>query len=102
MWLRVENARQDSDAAFFMGLMHLGEMLTKLVVAGKVAAVADDSNRHRYGILHRLVRADGLGDCHAATPRGSEKRVRRKVRQAKKRSPRAGNPNAPGRKAKSR
>ena len=25
MWLRVENARQDSDAAFFMELMYLGE-----------------------------------------------------------------------------
>jgi hypothetical protein len=36
-------------------------MLTKAEVAGMVAAVADDSNRHRYRLLHRLVCADGLG-----------------------------------------
>jgi hypothetical protein len=66
MWSRVENARQDSDAAFFMEPMYLGEMLVKVVVAGMVAAVADDSNRHRYRILHRLVRADGLGEWQEA------------------------------------
>lgn len=64
MWSRVENARQDSDAAFFMELMYLGEMLTKSVVAAMVAAVEDSNNRHRYRLLHRLVRADGLGDWH--------------------------------------
>jgi len=53
MWSRVENARQDSDAAFFMELMYSGEMLAKAVAAGMVAAVEDDSNRHRYRILHR-------------------------------------------------
>ena len=64
MWLRVENAREDSDSAFFMELMYLGEMLTKTVVAAMVAAVEDSNNRHRYRLLHRLVRADGLGRVH--------------------------------------
>jgi hypothetical protein len=49
-----------------MGLMYLGEMLAKMVVAGMVATVADDSNRHRYRILHRLVRATGLGEWQEA------------------------------------
>ena len=62
MWVRVENARQDSDSAFFMELMYLGEMLTKIAVAGMVAAVEDGSDRYRYRLLHRLVRADGLGE----------------------------------------
>lgn len=62
MWSRVENARQDSDAAFFMELMYLGEMLTKVTVAGMVAAIQDGNDRYRYRLLHRLVRADGLGD----------------------------------------
>ncbi len=62
MWTRVNNSRQDSDSSFFMELMYLGEMLTKTVVAGMTAAVDDDSHRHRYRILHRLVRASGLGE----------------------------------------
>jgi len=66
MWSRIEHARQDSDAAFFMELMYLGEMLTKTVVAGMIAAINDDSNRHRYRLLHRLVRADGLGEWQDA------------------------------------
>src|SRR5438445_12689803 len=37
-------------------------MVTKLVTAGLVAAIDDDRERHRYGQVYRLVRADGLGD----------------------------------------
>src|SRR5439155_20414963 len=46
----------------FLHLLYAGEMLTKLLTAGLVAAVTDDRERHRYRLLHRLVRADGLGE----------------------------------------
>jgi len=59
---RLETARQDSDTALFYDLLFVGEAITKLVVAGLVAAVADDPQRSRYRQLHKLVRADGLGE----------------------------------------
>lgn len=62
---RIERAREDGDAALFMELLYAGELVTKLTVAGLVAAVADDRDRHRYRQLHRLVRADGLGEWAA-------------------------------------
>jgi len=62
MWNRVDAARGDADTTFFLHLLYAGEMLTKLVAAALVAAVADDRDRHRYRQIHRLVRADGLGD----------------------------------------
>ena len=37
-------------------------MLTKLVTAALLAAVADDREGHRYRLTHRLIRSDGLGD----------------------------------------
>ena len=61
MWERVERSRQDGDTAFFMELLYLGELVTKLAVSGVLSGVADDRERHRYRQLHRLVRADGLG-----------------------------------------
>ena len=39
--------------------MYLGEMLAKTAVAAMVTAMPDDTNRHRYQLLHRLVRAMG-------------------------------------------
>jgi hypothetical protein len=62
MWERIEVAREDSDTSLFLHLMYLGEMVTKTIVAGLVAAIVDDRDRHRYRLLHRLVRADGLGE----------------------------------------
>jgi len=62
MWDRVAVARQDSDTALYLSLLYCGEMVTKLAVAGMVAAIDDDRKRHRYAQIHRLVRADGLGD----------------------------------------
>ncbi len=58
----VDNARDDSDMALFMHLLYLGEMLTKCIVAGMVATVVDGRQRNRYSAIHKLVRADGLGD----------------------------------------
>lgn len=62
MWDRAELARNDSDTTFFFSLMYLGEMLTKVVVAALVAAIDEDSNRTKYGHIHKLIRADGLGE----------------------------------------
>lgn len=62
MKVRLELARDDSDVALFHDLMYLGELLTKLVVAGMVAAVENEKERHRYRLEYWLVRANGLGD----------------------------------------
>lgn len=59
---RVEIARQDSDTSFFMHLLYAGELLTKVCTATLIAAIENDSDRHRYRLMHRLVRADGIGD----------------------------------------
>jgi hypothetical protein len=62
MWDRVDLARDDADTTFFIHLLYAGEMLTKLITAGFVAAVADDRERHQYRLAHKLIRADGLGE----------------------------------------
>lgn len=58
---RVRVAREDTDTTLFYDLMFLGEMVTKLVTAGLIATVQDDS-RNQYALLHRIIRADGLGE----------------------------------------
>ena len=59
---RVERARDDSNTAIFNDLLLLGEMVTKLVAAGYIAAIDDDRDRHRYQKVYRLVRTDGIGE----------------------------------------
>src|SRR5829696_2582989 len=61
MWNRVDIAREDSDTACFDALMYMGEMVTKLVASGLVAAVNEDVDRNRYRLIHRLVRANSIG-----------------------------------------
>lgn len=62
MWEQIEIARDDSDMSLFMNLMYMGEMLTKIIVAGMISAIDDDKQRNRYTLIYRLVRADGLGE----------------------------------------
>ena len=62
MWERIEVARTGSDVALFLGLLYFGEMLSKIVVSALTAGIKDDRERHRYRQLHKLVRADGLGE----------------------------------------
>jgi hypothetical protein len=62
---RLEVAKSDSDTALFYDLMLYGEMALKFAVSGLVAAVQDDRDRTRYGLVHRLVRASGIGDWSA-------------------------------------
>ena len=62
MWNRVESAKNDADTTVFLHLMYAGEMLTKTVAAGLVACLGNDRDRTRYRQIHKLVRADGLGE----------------------------------------
>ena len=58
---RITLDREDGDYAFFHALMLKLEYVTKVVVSGIVACIGDDSDRHRYTLEHKLVRADSLG-----------------------------------------
>jgi hypothetical protein len=66
MQQRVAGARADSDTSLFYDLLFMGELVTKIIVVGVIAGIADDPDRHRYRLLHRLVRADGIGEWNAA------------------------------------
>lgn len=59
---RVALDKDEGDIAYFHALALQLEYMTKLVTAGVVACVADDVDRHRYSLEHRLVRADSIGD----------------------------------------
>jgi len=59
---RVEMSRQESQVALFNDLMHLGEAILKTYAAALVAGLPDESNRHRYRLCHKLVRAAGIGE----------------------------------------
>lgn len=58
----VSLAKDDSASAAFNDLMAAGEQLLKSVTLGMVAALEDDRQRHKYRQVHRLVRANGLGE----------------------------------------
>jgi tetratricopeptide (TPR) repeat protein len=62
---RVVVAKEDSDTAYFHDLLYLGEMVTKIITAGLVSAILPDRERHQYRQLHKLVRADGIGEWSA-------------------------------------
>lgn len=63
MQRRLRVARTDcDDTTLFLELMYLGELTLKSMVAGMVAAVDDDRDRHRYRLEYGLVRASGVGD----------------------------------------
>jgi hypothetical protein len=59
---RVNRSREDSDTALFHDLLYAGEFLVRLTTAAIVAAIEDDRDRHRYRLLHKIVRADGIGE----------------------------------------
>ena len=58
---RLSLDKEDGDHAYFTSLSFKLEYLTKVLVAGVVAVVGDDVDRHRYSLEYRLVRADSLG-----------------------------------------
>ncbi len=59
---RLNIDKQESDQAYFMCLMYLGEHITKLYAATLIAGLEMDKDRHKYRCEHLLVRADGIGD----------------------------------------
>lgn len=52
----------DSDSVLFHELLYAGEFLTKLTVLSLVASINEDRGNLRYRMLHRLVRATGIGE----------------------------------------
>lgn len=59
---RVDRAKADSDATLFFELLYLGEFILKLTTAGIIAGINDDRDGHRYRLLHKLIRSDGIGE----------------------------------------
>ena len=62
IWERVERDRDDSDTSYFISLSYVAEAITKVTVLALIASLGDDRNRSRYSCLHRLARADGIGE----------------------------------------
>lgn len=63
---RCDLSLRDSDAAGFFDFICLGELILKSAVLGLLSAIQPDKDRHQYRLLHRLVRADGIGEWDQA------------------------------------
>ena len=59
---RVSIDKQESDFAYFWALLLAGEAIVKTTMLGMLAAIEEDTQRNRYRLAHKLVRANGLGD----------------------------------------
>ena len=59
---RASTDKQESDFAFFWALLLTGEAVVKTTVLGMLSGINDDTQRNRYRLVHKLVRANGLGD----------------------------------------
>ena len=55
-------AQTEGDSAYFWQLLYFGELVVKIATVGMCAAISDDSDRHRYASLYRLVRSNGIGE----------------------------------------
>lgn len=58
---RVET-NGESDVILFYELLYAGEFAIKLIVLTSIASIEDNRENYKYHFLHRLVRADGIGD----------------------------------------
>ena len=65
---RVDAAMQDSDATYYLNLLLLGEMVTKLVALTMASCInpESDDNSVAYSTQYNLLRADGIGAWSAA------------------------------------
>lgn len=59
---RVKKAKEESDTSYFFDLLLLGELITKIITASLISGIENDKDRNRYRNLHRIVRADGIGE----------------------------------------
>src|SRR5262245_6004737 len=59
---RVALDKDEGDIAYFHALTLQLEYVTKLVTAAVLAGIANDIERQRYSLEHRLVRADAIGE----------------------------------------
>ncbi len=59
---RVKRHGDDSDSVLFTEYLYAGELILKLNVAAFLAAIQSDRQNLRYGILHQLIRSDGIGE----------------------------------------
>ena len=58
---RIAHDREESDYAYFCALALKLEYLTKIVTSAIIACIGNDTDRHRYSLEHKLVRADSIG-----------------------------------------
>ena len=59
---RIARDKEEGDIAYFTALTLKLEYVTKIITAAVVACIGNDSERHRYGHEHQLVRANAIGD----------------------------------------
>ena len=57
---RVSIDKQESDFAYFWALLLAGEAIVKTTMLGMLAAIEEDTQRNRYRLAHKLVRANGF------------------------------------------
>jgi hypothetical protein len=60
--VRVEAARKESTNDVFSSLLYVAEAFLKTYTAAIIAGVPDETNRHRYRLCHKLVRAASIGE----------------------------------------
>lgn len=65
MLARLDASKEESDTTYFFDLLYLGEMLTKIIVSSMISSITEEKDRNRYRLLHRIVRADGIGEWSA-------------------------------------
>lgn len=66
LFRKVNTSKSESDFAFFFSLLIAAEALTKIITLQILAALDADKDRHKYKILHNLVRTSGIGDWSKA------------------------------------
>ena len=59
---RITRDKEEGDIAYFRSLMLKIEYLTKIITAGIISCVANEVDRHRYSLEHKLIRADSIGE----------------------------------------
>lgn len=62
IWDRIEQEKNDSELAYFISLMYLGEVITKFSCLFMLSGLNDSQNNYKYNQNYKLVRANGIGD----------------------------------------